>query len=200
MCFSAVLIRSLPHTHRGEDPEWVSVGPGEGGRAEDGAVGGRLARADTRAARWSGSVAGNKSGLAGADFFALHPDLHAFLLECLQAATASLSNDADKATDSGTMHPWLYPVLIVLARLRPSLTVRAAVRCAPPSHRGARAGRSADGGVLAVGGEVQWAQSPSGAVDGGRGPSAAHRAERNRSSLVAPAGRRACTGGCWSWQ
>lgn len=53
------------------------------------------------------------------DFFAMYPALHPFLLGQLHQATELLEGGAGKAA----MHPSLFPVLALLARLRCDHTV-----------------------------------------------------------------------------
>lgn len=67
-----------------------------------------------------------------ADFFARHPPLHAFLLAQLGAAAAALDAAAEPAAETAPpaaqaaaaapaeLHPSLFPVLVLLSRLRPS--------------------------------------------------------------------------------
>ena len=56
----------------------------------------------------------------GGEFFQRFPPLHGFLLQQLQEATASLhAGGRDGAGGSATVHPGLYPVLILLSRLQP---------------------------------------------------------------------------------
>lgn len=58
------------------------------------------------------SSAGNT--VTAAQFFARFPEMHGFLLGQLKAATVS-----EHASSSTTMHPSLYPVLLLLSRLKP---------------------------------------------------------------------------------
>ncbi|BDA45482.1 probable thyroid adenoma-associated protein homolog [Coccomyxa sp. Obi] len=55
-----------------------------------------------------------KRAITGAEFFHRFPLLHSYLLEQLTAAAAALQSP------SAALHPSLYPILVLLARLRPS--------------------------------------------------------------------------------
>ena len=59
--------------------------------------------------------------LAGTEFFQRFPPLHGFLLQQLREATASiaLGAAAGPAVAPNSVHPGLYPVLILLSRLQP---------------------------------------------------------------------------------
>ncbi len=56
-----------------------------------------------------------KRAMTVADFFAQYPALHPFLLAQLQLATEQLEQGG---MEGGAMHPSLFPVLALLARLR----------------------------------------------------------------------------------
>ncbi len=58
-----------------------------------------------------------KRAPTAADFFARHPQLHPFLLQQLEAAAASLESGSSSSSE---LHPSLFPVLVLLSRLRPS--------------------------------------------------------------------------------
>ncbi len=66
-----------------------------------------------------------KRAITGAEFFHRFPLLHSYLLEQLTAAAKALQSP------SAQLHPSLYPILVLLARLRPSPHSRnaAEVRC-----------------------------------------------------------------------
>lgn len=66
-----------------------------------------------------------KRAITGAEFFHRFPLLHSYLLDQLKAAAAAMQSPAAK------LHPSLYPILVLLARLRPSLHSRnaAQARC-----------------------------------------------------------------------
>lgn len=69
-----------------------------------------------------------KRAITGAEFFHRFPLLHSYLLGQLEAAAEALrSREAQ-------LHPSLYPILVLLSRLRPSLHSRnaAQVRCPLP--------------------------------------------------------------------
>ncbi|GAQ83740.1 hypothetical protein KFL_001600100 [Klebsormidium nitens] len=61
----------------------------------------------------------HKKGISSLDFFNRYPTLHPFLLDELRAATWQLENPSTQRTTA--VHPSLYPVLMLLARLRPSV-------------------------------------------------------------------------------
>lgn len=68
-----------------------------------------------------------KRAPTAADFFARHPTLHPFLLAQLEAATEALEgadgaegSSAEGAQGAGQMHPSMFPVLVLLSRLRSS--------------------------------------------------------------------------------
>lgn len=58
--------------------------------------------------------------MSASDFFHRFPTLHAFLLSQLTAATQQLESGSSGGRAAARMHPALYPVLALLARLRPS--------------------------------------------------------------------------------
>lgn len=60
-----------------------------------------------------------KRAPTAADFFARHPQLHPFLLAQLGEAAAAL-NGGDGSSSGQEVHPSLFPVLVLLSRLRPS--------------------------------------------------------------------------------
>ena len=60
----------------------------------------------------------SKRSITGADFFARYPSLHGYLLAQLHSAAAAVQGGAR------AMHPSLYPVLVLLARLKPSPNAR----------------------------------------------------------------------------
>ncbi|KAL4419934.1 hypothetical protein ABPG75_007032 [Micractinium tetrahymenae] len=66
-----------------------------------------------------GTVAAKRAPTA-ADFFARHPQLHPFLLQQLAAAAASLESSSSSSGGSSELHPSMFPVLVLLSRLRPS--------------------------------------------------------------------------------
>ena len=79
------------------------------------------------------AVASAKKATTGAEFFSRFPSLHAFLLAELQQAVAALSDaaapppaQAEAHLWGGGLHPSLFPVLALLARLRPAPTGAAA--------------------------------------------------------------------------
>ena len=61
-----------------------------------------------------------KRSITGADFFRRFPALHGHLLAQLHEAAAGM------ARGGLAMHPSLYPILVLLARLKPSLHSRTA--------------------------------------------------------------------------
>ena len=66
-----------------------------------------------------------KRAITGAEFFHRFPLLHSYLLDQLAAAATAMR------APNAQLHPSLYPILVLLARLRPSLHSRntAQVRC-----------------------------------------------------------------------
>lgn len=80
-------------------PQWTSVG-----------------HAAMTPCHLQGTVAAKRAPTA-ADFFARHPQLHPFLLQQLAEATDSLERGA---ASSFELHPGMFPVLVLLSRLRPS--------------------------------------------------------------------------------
>eukprot|EP00887_Chlorella_sp_A99_P000062 scaffold16.g62.t1 len=62
-----------------------------------------------------------RKGLSAADFFHRFPQLHAFLLQQLRAATEQLESGGARGGGGGArVHPSLFPVLALLSRLFPS--------------------------------------------------------------------------------
>ena len=125
----------------------------------------------------------------GAEFFARYPALHGFLLEQLQEAAAELeaasaaAAAAAAAAGSGAAsraaaalanpHPGLYPVLIILSRLKPShirdddpaaAAPAAASAAALLGEEGADGGPAAEGGDGSGGGGVAAAATYMGAL------------------------------------
>ena len=96
-----------------------------------------------------GSVAAKRAPTA-ADFFARYPQLHPFLLHQLSEAAAALQHGASSSNPSASsMHPSLFPLLVLLSRLRPSQhsrlvgsAVSSAAWIFPMASGGVRAGAS----------------------------------------------------------
>lgn len=69
-----------------------------------------------------------KRAITGAEFFHRFPLLHSYLLEQLTAAATALQSPGAQ------LHPSLYPILVLLARLRPSPHSRNAAEVLYPMH------------------------------------------------------------------
>jgi hypothetical protein len=68
-----------------------------------------------------------KRSITGAEFFHRFPLLHIYLLDELKKAADAVEEG------SSEMHPALYPILVLLSRLRPSLHNRNSAEV-PPIH------------------------------------------------------------------
>ena len=68
------------------------------------------------------SHAKTERGMTGRDFFLQFPSLHQYLLDQLQEAVSSYEQGSARSASMGDMHPSLYPILMLLSRLSPSLT------------------------------------------------------------------------------
>ena len=67
----------------------------------------------------------SKRSITGSDFFARFPSLHGYLLAQLRSCTAAaFEGSARQGIAAHQMHPSLYPILVLLARLKPSLHSR----------------------------------------------------------------------------